>query len=262
MDHPVELGKFKGFSNFIPLGSWCRTAWQTNRMLEVVGRKKVSYPFDWTITPMNSVIKAIKGEISIDQVLNSNDTMVCQFGQVQCGHTGIRFAHDFKLKEMSGKYNFTFKNGELMPESFGSFSETRQARERFAYTYKNLCENLGKENTAFVRYIEVDSLVEKDFYKEVYSGEDPLRLLSCLKQHGAHPSSRLIYIFSKTVPGKKFSNCPVSRLKLSSKELFSCHIYERKGLNGNQADAFYGDSLSWLAVYRRRMVLVVLSARK
>ena len=221
-NHPAYPSKFKGFSNFIPLGSWCRTAWQIEMLLKAVGRKKVAYPFDWTITPMDSVVKVIKGEISIDHVLNQNDTMVCPFGHVLCGHTGIRFTHDLKIKETSEKYNFTIKEGDPLPVALDLLCEVRQAKERFAYAYKNLCENLGKENTAFVRYVEIDPLSGKDLKKEVYSGEDPLRLLSCLKRHGAHPTSKLIYIFSKTIPGEKLVNRSVLRLKLSSKELFSC----------------------------------------
>ena len=248
-NHPSDPSKFKGFSNFIPLGSWCRTAFQVKMLLKAVGRNKNAYPFDWTITTMDSVIKAIKGEISIDHVLNQNDTMVCPFGQVLCGHTGIRFAHDLKIKEMSEKYNFKIKEGEPLPVALDLLSEVHQAKERFAYAYKNLRENLGKENTAFVRYVEIDPLDDKDLYKEVYSGEDPLRLLSCLKRHGAHPTSRLIYIFSTTVPGEKFANHSVSRLELSSEDLFSCHIYERKGVKGDQSNRFYGDPLPWFSSF-------------
>ena len=247
VSRPSEIDKFKGFSNFIPLGSWCRTAWQTNLITKAADKKKISYPFDWSITRLDSIIKAIERGIIAEKILNQNDTIICPFGHVLCGHTGIRFAHDFDLKKMSEKYNFLIKKGEGLPINLDSLAEVRQARERFAYTYKNLCENLGNENTAFVRYIELSPFSDEDLYKEVYSGENPLRLLSCLKEHGAHPSSRLIYIFSELMPAKKVANKLVTRLKLSSRELFSCHIYERKGRCGDNTNHFSGDTVSWLA---------------
>ena len=252
MDYFSDVRKYIGITDFVPLGSWCRASWQTQAIAKVAGKQKISYPFDWAITPLDAVIKAIKNDIIIDKVLSQGEIMICPYGHVLCGHTGMRFAHDLKIKEISEKYSFPIKKGELLPDWFYSLEEVRQAKGRFAYTYKNFRDVLVKQGVAFVRFVNVShTSASKDLCEEILSGEDPMRLLSCLRRHGAHPTSRLIYIFSETVPGvTKEIVEPVTRLKLSSRDLFSCHIYERKGLLGDQTDRFYGDAFSWLAAIK------------
>ena len=53
----------------IPIGSWCRIAYQVNQFLKANGIKPTSFPYDWTITPFAALKITLDGKINLSDVL-------------------------------------------------------------------------------------------------------------------------------------------------------------------------------------------------
>ena len=250
------MNTYHGFSEIIPLGSWCRTAFQARQLTKALAPNSKNigtYPFDWAISPLISVTKIIRKQIDPNQILNEDQTRICPHGFILCGHSGIRFAHHLKIKELSNKFQFNPQPGEILPKEVFKSDEFINAKGRFLHTYVNLHNHLGKSRRLFVRYVELSPELTGNtaIYKEVYTNENPMILLESLKQAGVHPTSRLVYIFSKTIPGvRKIIGNTVQQVSPSNSIIFSCKLLERKGSNGNQEDTFFGDSQSWLDALR------------
>ena len=56
------------FDCLIPIGSWCRTSFQINRFRQEHGAKSISYPFDWTITPLHALEKIFSPSFDVNQI--------------------------------------------------------------------------------------------------------------------------------------------------------------------------------------------------
>ena len=111
------MNTYHGFSEIIPLGSWCRTAFQARQLTKALAPNSKNigtYPFDWAISPLISVTKIIRKQIDPNQILNEDQTRICPHGFILCGHSGIR--HHLKIKELSNKFQFNPQPGEILPK--------------------------------------------------------------------------------------------------------------------------------------------------
>ena len=248
------VNSYSGTSHFIPLGSFCRCAYQAKVISEYGGiPEPSSFPFDWTITPFRSIEMALRGQIDFEKVLSRESTFIDSEGCITCGHTLVRFAHDLRLKELSNRYQIDLKPYGELPSALFETEEFENARGRFSHTCETLYKKMLQPRALFIRWVHLSvRKKEPELYKELHIGEAPLQLLNTLSEIGCHPSSRLMYVLTETIPGVRdpFKESPVTRFGSSNSGLFVCHLKERKGSNGNQAPVFYGDSVSWLAAFK------------
>lgn len=118
------------FDCLIPLGSWCRTSFQVNRFRQEHGMKSISYPFDWTITPLHSLEKIFAPSFDINQLSISmnewRDVTPKDIKPID-KNTGLIFYHD-KTEE--------------------------DARGRFLHTFKHLLSTREKNNLIFIRWLD------------------------------------------------------------------------------------------------------------
>jgi hypothetical protein len=143
------------FNCLIPIGSWCRPAWQINRFKVKHGAKSISYPFDWCITPLHSLEKIFSHSYDINQLSISmnawRDSAPKDITPIDAT-TGLIFSHDKTVEEAKGRFLHTFKNLLLTKEKnnlifirwldkYGHDHRKRWGEDRNP-TYEKLIENL------------------------------------------------------------------------------------------------------------------------
>ena len=116
------------FDRLIPLGSWCRNAFQINRFRQEHGQKSISYPFDWTITPLHSLEKIFSPSFDDNQIsISMRETNFLKKEQL-IDETGLIFFHD---------------------TSQGATPKI--AKERFLHTFKHIKK---ETNLIFIRWLD------------------------------------------------------------------------------------------------------------
>ena len=123
-------------NNLVPLGSWCRCAFQVNVFKRRNNIRKVSYPLDWCITPHESLEIIFSDAFDIDRVLAN--PVKSPVGTIQCDYTKIIFHHE-KCAE--------------------------KAKERFKHAYGHLDRLKSSNNITFVRWVknELDVTIGRDY---------------------------------------------------------------------------------------------------
>jgi hypothetical protein len=67
----------------LPIGAWCRTAYQARRFAETDARFScASAPFDWTITPYSSLQKVLSQEFDARETLGNKATNSVSGGEL------------------------------------------------------------------------------------------------------------------------------------------------------------------------------------
>lgn len=230
----------------VPLGSWCRTAFQCRQNAEKLGLLKTpSGPFDWTITPFRALSRALSNDIRSDLILNPYDSYINKVGSVTCGYTGLAFHHDLPidlvLKHGGGKGEPDVPPSLLQSEKWGA------ARSRFTHTLGNLLDISKDHGNIFVRWLNTGRGCNPNF-PEVFDGETPSKTYNLLEAAAGHNDFSLIYATSKIVLNVEVPIVsPVEKLEADSEHIFNCILTERKGRNGDQSHHFAGDDASWLA---------------
>ena len=143
------------FDCLIPLGSWCRPAFQINRFRREHGETPISYPFDWCITPLYSLEKIFSHSYDINQLSISmnawRDSAPKDIKPIDAT-TGLIFYHNKTIEEAKGRFLHTFKNLLSTKEknnlifirwldTYGHDHRKRWGEDRNP-TYEKLIENL------------------------------------------------------------------------------------------------------------------------
>jgi hypothetical protein len=187
----------------IPLGSWCRTAYQCRTQAPVFSFDPTpSGPFDWTITPFRSLVRIFQQDFSRDEVLNPIESYINKTGSVTCGYTGITFHHDLSSKIVQS-YNAK-SSGSDVPDALFDSGKISTVKARFFHTLENLYSTLNEPCNMYVRWIPPSSNAVN--FPEVFSGESVLKIRDLLYLHSGHRNHYLLYLKSQIVKGDTNSN--------------------------------------------------------
>jgi hypothetical protein len=152
-----------GFDRIIPLGSWCRNAFQINRFKQEHNVKAISYPFDWTITPVKSIEKVFSDTFKESNVLQEyhkqlkwlqdpySEIFFVEWHSPSVKHSREKFLHTFgHLKNLKGQENLIFIRWFSSETKYNlRGSETHEMISKFygnddISNYKTLHENIKK----------------------------------------------------------------------------------------------------------------------
>lgn len=232
----------------IPIGSWCRTAYQVRVFLENNGIKSSSYPFDWMITPFSALQNTLKKGFAPTQVLRHENLALSRFGSIVDKKTNLIHHHDFSPETIS-----SFSNGELgkIPHQLFASDLLNKAQDRFIYTYENLLKlrNYNRK-IGFVRWQRRGHPDPR--LPDAFEGENFATLTALLSDFLEHDNFSILLIKTVIVQYELPENeIIVSYLSDSSGTGVSAIIKERKGFDGDGTNNFKGDTVSWHHVLTR-----------
>ncbi|MDV6344306.1 DUF1796 family putative cysteine peptidase [Nitrosomonas sp. Is37] len=226
----------------IPIGSWCRTAYQVRVFLEKNDIKSSSYPFDWTITPFSALQNTLKKGFTPDQVLQHEDLALSKFGSIADRKTNLIHHHDFPPKTIS-----SYGNGKLrkIPSELFASDLIEKAQGRFIHTYENLLKLRNcNGKIGFVRWHRTGHPDPK--LPDAFEGENLATLTALLSNFLEHDNFSILLIKTVIVQNELSENdIIVSYLPDSLGGGVSAIIKERKGFDGDGTNNFKGDTVSW-----------------
>ena len=236
-------------SNVIPIGSWCRAAYQVNAFKGSLGVEKVSYPFDWTITPFSALKNSLSPDFDLSKVLLSKSVEISKFGSVHDLYSDIIFHHDLEGSHV--EYHKLDKR--IVERTFEQHSVVCDTVGRFTYTMDNLKKLKGESDLMFVRWQREghpDSQLE-----EAFVDENIFTLTDVLSNFLGHNLFKVLVVESKTV---KNDYEGVSYELVQHALGATAVVYERKGFNGDGTNDFRGDEKAWQPLlndaYRRLII--------
>ncbi|XLP06765.1 hypothetical protein ACI7YQ_16800 [Alteromonas marina] len=223
-------------SIIIPIGSWCRTAYQVNTFKASSKFVKVSYPFDWTITPFSALRSTLSPTFDIGKVLLSKSVEISKFGSVRDLYSDIIFHHD-----LEGKYVEEHKlDVSILEQTFEQHNIVRDTVGRLAHTMGNFKKLKEQSNLLFVRWQREghpDSQLPNAF-----SGESIATITDILSNYLEHNLFKVLVVKSKIVDGD-YEGAPyeIETHRLGANAI----AFERRGFNGDGTNDFRGDERAW-----------------
>lgn len=252
---PLTLGSMTTVpSRLVPIGSWCRTAFQCRQHAEGLGLEAVqSGPFDWTVTPYRALSRIFQNDFRQELLLNPFDSYVNRVGSISCGYSGIAFHHDLNPSVVGlhgGKQPHS-----AIPQALMTLPEWKSARDRFLHTLDNMCKLYCKPGNIFVRWLYYGQASAEGTFPGVFDGETAENLFSLIRMALGHDEFFLICVESQSVGGIAcpFDN-PVAPIDLGNSRIFNCLLRERLGWNGDQGNDFRGDDSSWLKMFQCALI--------
>lgn len=230
----------------IPIGSWCRTAYQVNNYKNYKGIDKISYPFDWTITPFEALKVVFSNDFKASNILKNESISRSRVGSIIDNDTKIIHHHDFLKPVLDKLYENSEINNNGIPTALFESNLIEKARGRFLHTYKNL-EILRdvKGRHGFVRWQNRVDFKDNKF-PGIFYGENIESISGIIKEFLG--SDNFIILIVKTQIVDDLS--PDNIIKDYKKEYYgaSATIYERKGFNGDLTCNFKGETISWKTI--------------
>jgi hypothetical protein len=227
-------------TRLIPLGAWCRTAYQCRLHSKTLGLEiPPTLPFDWTISPYRSISKILRGDISNCLILNEYDSFINKTGSVSCGYTGLTSHHDLS-PSVSESLGCSAEN-QVPSELLWKSIQHRQAIDRFMHTYGNLISWMRKPGNVFVRWMYGGPGSVGVNFPDVFLGESPQRLRSLIRNVLHHDDFYLVHFYSLPTDADTYMFKHMS----SGKFTYSGVLYERIGWNGDGSSDFRGDENAW-----------------
>lgn len=229
----------------VPIGSWCRTAFQVRTFLEMQGGKSVSYPFDWTITSFSALQNTLQKDFDPAKVLLPKDLQLSKVGSIIDTKTGIIHHHDFLPKVIA---DFRNSEGGLSAQFFAS-GLIEEARGRFIHTYENLMKlRKYKGKIGFVRWQRFGDPDRQ--FPSVFEGENLGTLKSTLSKFLESENFSILLVKTNIVPNEIYSD-DIYLSYQSNEYGVEALIKERMGFNGDGTKNFKGDSTSWHSLLKR-----------
>ena len=237
----------------VPIGAWCRTAYQVNTFNMALGVDKVAYPFDWTITPFSALVKSLSNNFNVHKALKSGSVALSQHGSIVDLYSDVIFHHslDKKIVEKhdlkSCMENGAFETQAVVSDTLG----------RFQYAMQNLEKLQHESDILFVRWQRLGHPdAELD---NVFEGESIDALNNTLFEFLGHDSFNVLVVKTSKInseyDGPLFS---ISRLK----EGLSAVVYERRGFDGDGTNDFRGDTRAWQPMLNEAYNILTLGKKK
>ncbi|NDV91696.1 hypothetical protein GTH32_10925 [Alteromonas sp. 345S023] len=238
-------------SELIPLGAWCRTAYQVNEFKKNNDIETTSFPYDWTITPFSALKSTLNSEFDPYSILRYDVVERSELGSLVDTRTKIIHHHDFPATKLKLLEEIAGVNDKGLPFELYKTDLLDNAKSRFCHTYKNL-EFLKKEQKRllFVRW-QRSGHPDRQL-PNAFENESILSLSTIIKGFLRHDNFSILVVKSKTIIG----DLPENIITEYNREEFgvTATIIERKGFNGDGTNSFKGDEVSWRALLTRFVI--------
>lgn len=224
----------------IPIGSWCRTAFQVKDFLEYYsGEKNLAYPFDWTITPHSALVKVFSSNFDVEKVLTNREVVVSKFGSIEDCYSNLIFHHDLEDKVVE-KFDLL---KAIEGDFFSSIDVVKNTVGRFSYSFNNLLKLRNEEDILFIRWQREghpDLGLPSAFENESLKG-----LANVLESFLGHKSFKTLIVSTRYV-SSEYSGQLFSLNKYENG--YEGIVYERRGYDGDGSQNFRGDTRAWRAL--------------
>jgi len=226
----------------IPIGSWCRAAYQTNEFVKARGAKPSSFPYDWTITPFAALKITLDINFNPAEILRVGNLSISKFGSVTDESTQLIHHHDFTPHQMEKLKKISTPDDKGIPCALYDSDLIDKAVNRFSHTYQHLealkdCD----QKLSFVRwnrYGHPDPQIP-----HVFEGESITSLSELIGNFLSHGNFSLLTVTTKYISGE-LPRDPIAKYDQSNHGISST-ILERKGFNGDGTNNFRGDTVAW-----------------
>jgi hypothetical protein len=234
----------------IPIGSWCRTAYQVREFNTGNNTTSESFPFDWTITSFAALQRILSPEFNPAQILDLKNLYINKFGSLSDSYSDLIFIHDLSATLVS-QYQSSDRGNliDISPQLIYS-GAIEKAYGRFIHTFiklKEYCKS-GNQKIGFIRWCSTghpDPLVPS-----LFTDENIFSLYEILQSFCGHNNFYVLRIITKSVDNLP-SESPVLEYHKYSNIGASVLLAERPGYNGDRTDSFIGDCLCWTEALTR-----------
>ncbi len=226
----------------IPIGSWCRTAYQVNEFIKARGGDATSFPFDWTITPYSSLKIIFDGKFNPSDVLNIENLELNKVGSITDNGTQLIHHHDFppaKMKELGQKGGFDERG---IPNLLYASGLIDKASGRFDHTYRHMESLKNSSNKlSFVRWCRLGHPDQQ--FPHVFEGESIANLTDIISSYLSHDNFSILTVKTQLTDGL----LPEEVITEYERNEYgvSSTIVERKGFDGDGTNNFKGDTVVW-----------------
>lgn len=240
----------KVFERLVPLGSWCRTAYQCRSHAKQLGLEVKSGPFDWSITPFRALSVALRDEINPDLLLNPIDSYINRVGSVTCGYTGIAFHHDLAVADVKSYGGQA--NDQTIPTDLIESEQWARTKNRFLHTFNNFQQLFQKKGNLYVRWMNIGRGAAIGRFPTVFDGETPGKIRRLLSLRHPHNQFGLLHVTTEIM--EDFTSPieePIKTLALVDVNTWACILRERRGFNGDQTINYKGDEAAWGSLFNK-----------
>ena len=225
----------------IPIGAWCRTAFQVKQFLNKEGLQHISFPFDWTITPYRALEKTLCNDFEQESILLNENLEISKVGSILDGKTDIIFHHDLSPKIVTEKSIDGRYNERGVPMALLESNLIKNARNRFLHTYSHLPNLMDGQRAGFVRWNRFGHPDRR--FPNAFDGENIETLHSLLTRFLGHNDFSVLHVITEY--GSSFSGREIVKELHKNQFGMRAVIRERRGFNGNGKNDFRGDTRSW-----------------
>lgn len=233
----------------VPIGSWCRTAYQVREFLKSSGVKSCAYPYDWTITPFYALKSTMINGFDRETALQFDALALNQFGSLEDAATRLIHHHDFAPHKLSSLDPGGGVNQRGVPLALVDSDLLIKAKGRFQYAYANLAGlRDGKTKIGFVRWMRHGHPDRK--IPDAFDGENLTSLSELISNFLGHEDFSILLAKSVIVQGALPENDIIVSYERNEMGV-SAIIKERKGFDGDGSNSFKGDTVSWRKLLAR-----------
>ncbi len=233
----------------IPIGAWCRTAYQVGNFIEKHKAQNKSYPFDWTITPFFSLQKILNPLFNPTDILVENNLKLSKFSSIADAPSSLIFHHDLSENVVADHLKRGPTNPAGVPITLlRETTRVQDARARFIHTYSNLNASIEQarskgERIGFVRWMRGG---HPDYtLPEAFEGETTDTLWQLLSSFCNTSEVAVLHVISKTNKNTEISGEECLTSFCSSARGAVATICERRGWNGDGSNSYRGDTTPW-----------------
>ncbi|MEG4200422.1 DUF1796 family putative cysteine peptidase [Microcoleus sp. Pol12A5] len=228
----------------IPIGAWCRTAYQVREFNTSNNTTSESFPFDWTITTFAALQRILSPEFNPAQILDLNNLYINKFGSLSDSYSDLIFHHDLS-PALVRKYHSDDRENfiNISPQLIDS-GAIDQAKGRFLHTFsklKDYCKS-GNQKIGFIRWCR--SGHPDPELPSVFTDENIFSLYQLLQSFCGHNKFYVLRIMTKYVDDLPSEGSVLEYHKYSNVGA-SILLAERPGYNGDRSNNFAGDCRSW-----------------
>lgn len=231
-------------SNIISLGSWCRCAYQVRHFFANSG----AYPFDWTITPFDSLklFLELKDEDAINTFseFRFENLFLNSVGSVTDKSTGILHHHFLGPAFIRKHLCVSSKTG--LAESLLSSDEFSDVKTKYRYLCEKLVKDMHYDNNLYFRWMRCGH-PDREF-PHVFAGEETDYLYELIYKFSGTHNFRLVHVVSKLCKKREDWNPEESLVKVklvgAGKFVFF-ELVERTWT----FDTFRGDVEAWQQLF-------------
>lgn len=226
----------------VPIGSWCRTAYQVNEFLKASGINPVSFPFDWTVTPFAALKVTLDRKFNPSDALRVENLELNKVGSITDNATQLIHHHDFaplKMKKLGQTGGLDEKG---IPKALYATDLIDKACSRFAHAYRHMEAVRSSSNKiSFIRWLRLGHPDHQ--FPNAFEGESIASLADVIHGYLSHDNFSILTVKTRYVYGE----LPEETITEYERNDYgaSSTVIERRGFNGDGTNSFKGDTVVW-----------------